>query len=53
MNFETAGAVEVEIARANGQPIHSAAVHPQRKASACSVKDSKAFVKLDNRLAKP
>ena len=47
VNFETAGPVEVEISRANGDPIHTAAVHPQRKASACTVKDGKAFVKLD------
>lgn len=47
VNFETAGAVEIEIARANGLPIRSAAVHPQRKASACSVKDGKAIVRLD------
>jgi hypothetical protein len=47
VNFETDGAVEVEIARANGQPIRSAVVHPQRKASACSVKDGKAVVRLD------
>ncbi len=47
VNFETAGAVEIEIARAGGQRIHTAAVHPQRKASACSVKDGKAFIRLD------
>ena len=47
VNFETAGAVEIEIARVNGQPIHTAAVHPQRKASACSVKDGKVLVRLD------
>jgi len=47
VNFETAGAVEVEIARSNGQPIQSAAVHPKRKASACSVKDGKVLVRLD------
>ncbi len=47
VNFETTGAVEIEIARANGEPIHTAAVHPQRKASACSVKDGKALVRLD------
>jgi hypothetical protein len=47
VNFETAGAVEIEIARANGQPIHTATVHPQRKASACSVKDGKVLVRLD------
>ena len=47
VNFETAGAVEIEIARVNGQPIQSAAVHPKRKASACSVKDGKVFVRLD------
>ena len=47
VNFETAGAVEVEIARVNGRPIWAAAVHPKRKASACSVKDGKAFVRLD------
>jgi hypothetical protein len=47
VNFETAGAVEVEITRANGQPIRTAAVHPQRKASACAVKDGRAMVRLD------
>ena len=29
VNFEAAGAVEIEIARVNGQPIRAAAVHPQ------------------------
>jgi hypothetical protein len=47
VNFETTGAVEVEIARADGKPIRSAAVHPKRKSSACLVKDGKAFVTLD------
>jgi hypothetical protein len=47
VNLETAGAVEVEIVRADGQMIRTAAVHPQRKASACSVKDGKALVTLD------
>ncbi len=47
VNFETDGAVEIEIARVNGQPIRAAAVHPQRKASACFVKDGKVFVRLD------
>jgi hypothetical protein len=47
VNFETDGPVEVEITRVDGQPIRTAAVHPQRKASACSVKDGKAFVTLD------
>lgn len=47
VNFETAGPVEVEISRADGQSIHTATVHPQRKASACTVKDGKAFVQLD------
>ncbi len=47
VNFETAGPVEVEISRANGQPIRTAAVHPQRKAAACLVKDGRAFVRLD------
>ena len=46
-NFETAGPVEVEIARANRQPVRSAAVHPRRKASACEVKDGKVRVILD------
>jgi hypothetical protein len=49
VNFEIGGAVEIEIARVNGQPIRTAAVHPQRQASACSVKDGKVLV----RLAKP
>lgn len=47
VNFETDEAVEVEISRANGQPIRSARVHPLRKASARSVKEGKAFVRLD------
>jgi hypothetical protein len=47
VNFETAGPVEIEIARFNGKPIRGAAVHPQRKASVCSVKDGKVVVRLD------
>lgn len=47
VNFSTAGAAEVEIARVDGRPIRSAAVHPRRKASACSVQDGKAVVRLD------
>ncbi len=47
VNFETTGPVEVEIARVNGQPIRSAAVHPRRKASACTVKEGRALVRLD------
>ncbi len=47
VNVETAGAVEIEIARVNGQAIRTAAVHPQRKASECSVKDGKVIVRLD------
>ena len=46
VNFETSGLVEIEISRVNGQPIRSAAVHPKRHASNCSVKDGKAFVRL-------
>ena len=47
VNFETSGAVEIEISRANGQAIRTAAVHPKRKATACEVRDGKAYVKLD------
>ena len=47
VNFETAGAVEIEIARVNGQPIRNAAVHPKRKASACTMNDGKVIVRLD------
>lgn len=47
VNFETAGAVEIEISRANGQPIRTAAVHPQRKTSACTVNKGKVLVQLD------
>jgi hypothetical protein len=47
VNIETAGGVEIEITRVNGEAIRTAAVHPQRKASACSVKDGKAYVRLD------
>jgi hypothetical protein len=46
VNFETNGAVEVEISRLKGQPIRSAKVHPQQKASACTVHDGKVLVKL-------
>lgn len=47
VNFETDGAVEVEISRTNGRPIRTAAAHPQLKASACFVKDGRVFVRLD------
>jgi hypothetical protein len=47
VNFETAGPVEVEIARVDGKPIRTAAVHPRRKASACRVQEGKAYVTLD------
>jgi hypothetical protein len=47
VNFEMGTAVEVEIARADGQAIRTAAVHPRHKASACSVKDGRAVVRLD------
>ena len=47
VNFETDGPVEIEISRANGQPIRSAAAHPERKASACSVTGGKVLVRLD------
>lgn len=46
VNFETSGAVEVEISSVNGQPIRSAAVHPGRNSS-CMLKDGKAIVRLD------
>jgi hypothetical protein len=48
VNFETAVAVEIEIARVNGRPIRTAAVHPHRKASACTIRDGRAYVRLDN-----
>ena len=47
VNFETTAAVEIEITRADGRPIRTAAVHPRRKASACSVEDGRARVVLD------
>lgn len=47
VNFETEGAVEIEISRVNGKPIRTAAVHPRRKASACRVVNGKALVRLD------
>ena len=46
-NIETAGAVEFEISRVNGQPIRTAAVHPRRQAAACSVQDGQVIVRLD------
>lgn len=48
VNFETAGAVEVEIARVDGQPIRTATVHPRRQAAACIVQDGRALVRLDS-----
>lgn len=48
VNFETSGAVEIEIERADGMPIRSAVVHPKRKASRCLVKEGKAIVRLEN-----
>lgn len=47
VNYETSGVSEIEIARVNGQPIRSASVHPQRKASECIIKDGKAYIRLD------
>ncbi len=47
VNFETTGGVEIEIDRVNGQPIRTAAVHPRRKASACTIVNGKAIVRLD------
>lgn len=47
VNFEISAPVEVEISRANGAAIRSAAVHPRRKASACVVKDGKVLVTLN------
>lgn len=46
VNFETSGAVEVEIARVDDQPIRIATVHPQGKASACEVRYGRAYVTL-------
>jgi hypothetical protein len=47
VNFETAGAVEIEITRVDGRPIRAAAVHPRRKAAACLVEDGKVLVTLE------
>lgn len=47
VNFEMIGAAEIEVTRRNGKPIQTAVVHPQRKASACSVKDGAALIRLD------
>lgn len=47
VNFETSGPVEVEITRVNGEPIRTAAVHPHRKASACSVRNGAVLMTLD------
>jgi hypothetical protein len=47
VNFETSGAVEVEIARADGKPIRRAAVHPRRHAPAAAVADGKALITLN------
>jgi hypothetical protein len=47
VNFETAGAVEIEISRVNGRPIRTAAVHPKRKAASCVIQEGKAVVRLE------
>ncbi len=47
VNFETSAAVEVEIARADGRPIRSAAVHPEHHTSACGISEGKALITLD------
>ena len=47
-NFETDGAVEVELARVDGTPISTAAAHPARKVSSVSVFDGKAYVVIAN-----
>ena len=47
VNFETSGAVEIEITRTNKQPIREAAVHPRRKASSCTIVDGRVIVRLD------
>ena len=47
VNFETAVGVEIEIARVDGQPVHTAAVHPKRQSSACSVRNGKVFIRLE------
>lgn len=46
VNFEMSGKVEVELSRADGQPIQSAAVHPKRKGTNCKVREGKVFVTL-------
>ena len=47
VNFETAGPVEVEIAKVDGPPIHKATVHPVRFGKDIHVKDGKAYLTLD------
>lgn len=47
VNFETAGPVEVEIAKLNSSVIRKATVHPVRYGRNISLKDGKAFFTLD------
>ncbi|MEI6712523.1 MAG: endo-polygalacturonase [Verrucomicrobiota bacterium] len=47
VNFETKGAVEVEISRVDGQPIRSAVVHPKHSSTQCNVQAGKALVRLE------
>ena len=47
VNFETAGPVEVEITKLDGQPLTKATVHPQRYGKNVEVKSGKAYVILD------
>ncbi len=46
VNFESAGPVEVEIAKADGAPIRKATVHPVRFGKQVQLKDGKAYVTL-------
>jgi hypothetical protein len=47
VNFEMAEPVEIEIAKADGSPINSAAPHPKRNAKSCLVRDGKAYLELE------
>lgn len=47
INFEMKGAVQIGIAKIDGQPIRKATVHPQRKAKSCIIRNGKVFVTIE------
>lgn len=47
INFEMAGPVEIELSRADQQPIRTAMPHPLKQVKSCTVRNGKAYVVLE------